>query len=567
MALAIALALAVAALAPHAWLVRATARRLADGSQSLLEPHQIGRLRGLLAVLSATVGLVLASTFLFRQRFYNLTGWLATGFRGLRRDLRSDIASSWAEARLSVLAATVVGAGLRLLRIGRPIDFDEATTALFYGSRTLLDAVTRYDVPNNHVLHSVLATVTVAVLGDGEAALRMPAFLAGVALIPTAAWVGFRLGGVGASRVVAWLVAVWPSIVIYGALARGYSIAALFTLVALGLVAYEARSKRMVIIALAGVCLGLAVWTVPVAALGAVAVGAYMFLSYGRSKTSVLSLAVLTGVSAAVAVVCYAPIWLVQGWAPLLGNEFVSRGQAPDARAEWIDFAIEVTRLNGLPLWGLAALIGALLVTAATRFAKDPTPARLVAAALASVLLLTSIPMRPVPARSLTIVAPLLLLSVACLASGRRAGRTVSVLAAAGLVAFSLVVTTLRAPWLRTADPETPKELAAAVAAAAQYHEQGYRLVMDASEALVDPARYYARRVGMSFSDIVPILDASDFNQFAPGTPLLLLTYPWSGRDGHGRHVRSYLQGLGPAAEATTVQQFGEIQLVALVTR
>lgn len=562
-----ALGLALATVAPEPWLVRATARLMADGTPSLLEPHHIARLRGLLAVMAATASMVLLLTLLFRRQFTRVMGWFGGGLEELTHGIRADVAALWSDHKVSLVLATVVGAALRLARMGRPIEFDEATTALFYSSRTLLDAVTRYDVPNNHILHSVLAVVSTALFGDGEVALRLPAFTAGVALIPVAAWVGFRLAGGGAALVAAWLVAVWPSLVIYGALARGYSLATLLTLVALGLVAQSSESKETLSACLAGVCLGLAVWTVPVAVLGAVAVGLFFVMKSAWGRGSLPYATILTGVTTVVAVVCYAPIWLVQGWTPLVGNQFVSRGGVGDPWMEWVDFGIELTRINGAPPWALAAVVLLLVVSALARAQTRPTACRLVLAAVGAVVLLSLVPMRPVPARSLTIVTPVILLSLASLLAQVRVRRGVELLVASGLVAASLVVTTMRAPWLWLPDPETPEQLAEAVRAAAAYHEQGHHVIMDSSEALVDPARYYARRVGLAPTDVIPILDPSDIADFSPGSRLLLITYEWDGGERHSRHVRSYLRDAGAAAEARTVDRFGNVVLVSMLAQ
>jgi len=90
-----------------------------------------------------------------------------------------------------------------------------------------------YQMPNNHILHSVLARIshgTWSLLGGGreipfsELALRLPAYLFGILSIASLAWLLLQLGLPRAGVMAAFLMALHPWHVRYASEARGYSL-------------------------------------------------------------------------------------------------------------------------------------------------------------------------------------------------------------------------------------------------------------------------------------------------------------------------------------------------------
>src|SRR2546425_3783489 len=75
---------------------------------------------------------------------------------------------------------------------------DESATFLYYASHPLPVAVSIYGSPNNHILHTVLMHLSYVIFGASEWALRLPAFLAGVAIVPLTYVVARSLGNRGA---------------------------------------------------------------------------------------------------------------------------------------------------------------------------------------------------------------------------------------------------------------------------------------------------------------------------------------------------------------------------------
>jgi uncharacterized membrane protein len=116
---------------------------------------------------------------------------------------------------------------------------DETYTFMAFASRGLRHVITDYHLPNNHVFHTVLVNFAYQLFGDSPAIIRLPAFLAGILLIP-ATYIAARLFyRTMIALVSASIVASLPILIGYSTVARGYTLLALFTLIIISLAAYN----------------------------------------------------------------------------------------------------------------------------------------------------------------------------------------------------------------------------------------------------------------------------------------------------------------------------------------
>lgn len=142
---------------------------------------------------------------------------------------------------LVLAVLTAAGAVMRAVWLDHPMRYDESWGFVQYILPRDLVACLFYSAPNNHVLHTLLVAVASAIGGDGPVALRMPAFLAGVALIPAAAHLATVLSGRRlAGLLTAAFVASSGILVEYSVNGRGYS------LVYLAAVLLTERTARIV---------------------------------------------------------------------------------------------------------------------------------------------------------------------------------------------------------------------------------------------------------------------------------------------------------------------------------
>lgn len=241
-----------------------------------------------------------------------LLAWLAFNLGG-RRELAA------------LLALAVLGAGFRLAYLSKPVGHDEAYTFMAFASRGLLDLVSDYHLPNNHVLHSILVHLAFRALGNQPWILRLPTFLAGILMIPATYLVARSLGRKSASLLAATLVASLPVLIDYSTNARGYTLLAVFSLAIALLAAYLRRRRSGTGWALFVVLSAAGFYTIPVMLYPFGMVLTWLFLnSYGRASLplpgTVQRRALLLSVAAVflLSALLYSPIVLGSGLETLL---------------------------------------------------------------------------------------------------------------------------------------------------------------------------------------------------------------------------------------------------------
>jgi len=219
--------------------------------------------------------------------------------------------------RVVVALLTLLGAAARLPAMTRPLGTDEAATFLYYASKPLAIVLTIYGA-NNHVLHTILMHGAWRLFGDAEWALRLPAFLAGTALIPLAWWTARRLSCNGA-LIAAGLVAGAPALVDFSNDARGYTLLCACTLVAAAalpdVVRHGARGAAIVF----AVAAALGFYAVPVMLYPFVFLGVAAVVRSQRRLPLVAALGAALLLTAAL----YAPVIAVSGIKAIVANPYV----------------------------------------------------------------------------------------------------------------------------------------------------------------------------------------------------------------------------------------------------
>jgi hypothetical protein len=150
------------------------------------------------------------------------------------RELRADVLVSLRNCFRSprdvvwLAAATGVGIIVRGYSLGQPVWYDEAYTFLNF-VQPGFPALFNYPLPNNHVLHTVLVRFATLILGTSPAVMRAPAFAAGVATIPLTFCLCRSMLPLGSGYLAASALSVFPYMVLYSTMARGYSLLVLLT--------------------------------------------------------------------------------------------------------------------------------------------------------------------------------------------------------------------------------------------------------------------------------------------------------------------------------------------------
>jgi hypothetical protein len=286
-------------------------------------------------------------------------------------------------AHLATLGlVTVAGLLIRLDFLFQPMRYDESVTYVHFASRPWYIALTTYTAPNNHVFHSLLVHVATFVFGSDPWAIRLPAFVAGVLLVPASYAAARLLYGRDAALVAAALVAAASVLIELSTNARGYTLVALDFVLLLALATQLVESRNAggwLLFALLG---AIGFWTVPTMlyAYGTVVVwlGATM-LGRGVGRLVLRRLVPSVVCAGAVSVVLYAPIIASSGPGSLVSNEFVGSrswssftGNLPDSVSSVLRGWNRDIPLPAAAALGLAFALALPLHRRLSRFAVPP---------------------------------------------------------------------------------------------------------------------------------------------------------------------------------------------------
>ncbi len=216
--------------------------------------------------------------------------------------------------------ATLVawGSALRVAHLDTPMRPDEAATFLHFVSRPLREGLSDYALANNHLLHTLLAHASYLAFGDSPWAVRLPALVAGVLIVPMAYVVARLFYGRDAALLACGLTAASSELIKYSTNARGYTLVGLFFLVLVALAHALLRAPvgahGRVLWILFAVCATLGVWSVASMLYGYGTVVTWLLLSAARGEVAVsrrrfaLQVTTATVGAAALVVVLYSPV-------------------------------------------------------------------------------------------------------------------------------------------------------------------------------------------------------------------------------------------------------------------
>lgn len=148
---------------------------------------------------------------------------------------------------VALCALTAVAAALRCTSLSRSLFTDEAYS-LALAQRGFGHMLALFGYESNGTPYALALWPTIRIFGDGEAVLRAPALLAGVASVPALWWsVRGRVGPIVALTAAA-LLALNPMAIFYSQQARAYSMTMLAGILAFGALAraLDGRSERRV---------------------------------------------------------------------------------------------------------------------------------------------------------------------------------------------------------------------------------------------------------------------------------------------------------------------------------
>ena len=292
------------------------------------------------------------------------------------------------DERTAILLITAIAVIGRLAVLWQPMRYDESVTWAYFVGRPWSTIVSSYQFPNNHVFFSLLAKVTSSVAPFQPWALRLPAFLAGVAVVPLTWAVGRRFATPAIGLLGAALAAGSTTLVLYSTNARGYSLVVALFLVLLLLADHLRTSQQLSRWATFAVVGAVGLYTIPVMLypLGVVVVWLLLAArqSSGAERLALAIRAVVAALTAgALALLCYVPIIRNAGLGALAGNKFVEASAWPTFIADIPRHLAEmvVTWSSPFPWWA-ALLLVPLAVAGLRRIEPASRPSLVLASAL-----------------------------------------------------------------------------------------------------------------------------------------------------------------------------------------
>ncbi|MDX2162303.1 MAG: glycosyltransferase family 39 protein [bacterium] len=228
-----------------------------------------------------------------------------------------------------LLPLIVIAAFFRVIALDQPMRYDESLTYLRYAAQPFDVALSQYDEPNNHLFHTLLVGVATRIMGESPAAIRLPAFIAGLLIIPALYIVAAGFYGERAALMAAALAAVSLSLIEFSVNARGYTLITLAFIILLGLAKRLQTDDRTGLWAAYAVTSALGLYSIPVFVYPLGAVSLWLLVTLYRQgerrALRLLKLFITLSAGAALTLVLYLPVIVTEGVSALTGNQFVTQ--------------------------------------------------------------------------------------------------------------------------------------------------------------------------------------------------------------------------------------------------
>lgn len=279
-------------------------------------------------------------------------------------ELREAWRSEPRDHKLALVCILTIAVALRLMYLAQPMRYDESVTYMYFVRLPWSEALSTYTYPNNHVFHTLLAKASVSVFGNSPWALRLPAFLAGVCVVPATYAVARAIYGARAALLATAIVGASGILVSYSTNARGYTLVVLaFLLLVLLAIRLLRGAPSDEWIAFA-VIAALGLWTIPATLypLGTVALWYALSALVDGKRAELRKLAIALGIAGGLTLLAYSPVIAREGAAAITRNRFV-------APSPWFEFfhQLPATIGDALTSWslGVAPVFSVLLLACA----------------------------------------------------------------------------------------------------------------------------------------------------------------------------------------------------------
>jgi uncharacterized membrane protein len=289
--------------------------------------------------------------------------------------------------KFPLIAISIAAFIARLAQINAPLKYDEAYTYMAFARNSLFSVITDYHLPNNHIFHTILVFFSTQIFGADVWAIRLPAFIAGLLIIPLTYFAARALYDRSSALIAAALAASLPMLIEYSINARGYVFLQAFTLILI-LLGDHVRDREgwlgWIIISITG---AIGLWTIPIMLypIGILYLWLLLHALSGSDRSSALKRFLIRalisgGIMIALTAILYYPVVRVSGLDSLIGNHFVRSLDWNEFASRFIDWMIATWQswMFDLPAWAAFGIgIGLIASVILYRHAAQKIPLQL----------------------------------------------------------------------------------------------------------------------------------------------------------------------------------------------
>jgi len=322
---------------PYEWVKLQMDVLSVDGDAERFTPSVYAQITTKLYLLGLITLCFSILTFLYKT---TITHFLKNGLSVWTMELRTfchdaiqyirSIHHDTDRAHIIALYAFIIGGIVfRLFFLFQPIRHDEAFTFTNYASKPLILGLSNYSFPNNHLFHTLCVHISYFLFGNQLWAIRLPAFLASILLLPVTYYLVRALYNKHSALITTTCLTVSSALIEYGTNARGYALMMLFFMLLLLLATYLRKKNNVAAWIILATFSALGLHTVPVMLYPFATLLLWIILSAWQKdfslsfKATIYRVLLYGTLTICLTGMLYLPVILASGLDAIIQNRFV----------------------------------------------------------------------------------------------------------------------------------------------------------------------------------------------------------------------------------------------------
>ena len=274
-------------------------------------------------IVSSMILIIGIVSFFLRQKLQGFVGILVDDFTSkyliVKKSIIHFFKEGWNLHVISFLLVLFAGILNRILYLSYPFRYDEAFTYYSYVKSPSLLSIANYSYPNNHIFHTTLVKLSTFCFGDSLIAIRFPAFLVGILILPLTYVLVRKLYDKNIGLISTAILSCSFPLIDYSVNARGYTLICLFFIL---LLLFSLKKNRTFADSFWIVLISaLGFYTIPVFLYSFVIFLIWIFLKEEKSaKKDLMIYSIGTCIGL---LILYTPVFLYTGLNSIIDNDYI----------------------------------------------------------------------------------------------------------------------------------------------------------------------------------------------------------------------------------------------------